>query len=137
MMGVTPDIYKKIATTLTVHSQQSTVNPVFADSKVLSAVPGMTPEDVSEYIQQRDEAFEQGAPVPLPSINNKSIAKKDGSVFRVFAEIDLAEGGKVQAEVIVDINKRTSKGYSVLERNYSPLVNLGRAVAQVQVEQGN
>lgn len=130
VLGVGPELYKKLQPLLTVHSRQRSVNPAFADSGVLLSVPGMTPESVEGYLAEREQALLQGTSVPLPVEGQESYyAKSAGSVYRVFAEIDSADGKTIEGEVILDLKARTQKGYQILEKNYSPLTTLGR-VAQ-------
>lgn len=129
VLGVTPALYKQLASRLTVHSKQRTVNPTFAYSDVLSSIPGITPEEVAAYQEARLQALEQGLPVPVPEGPfGQYFSTATGPVFRVFAEVDMESGGKVEAEVIMNADLRTTKGYKILERNYSPLINFGRAM---------
>jgi len=129
VLGVTPALYKQLAPMLTIHSMQRTVNPAYANVDVLSSIPEITPEEVSAYVAARLQALEQGLPVPVPEgPYAQYFSTVVGSVFRVFAEIDLESGGKVEAEVIMNADLRTKKGYKILERNYSPLQNFGRAM---------
>jgi general secretion pathway protein K len=137
VMGVTPSLYKQLATRLTVHSMQRTVNPEFAYVDVLSSIPGITPEEVEAYQAARLQALEQGLPVPVPEgPYGQYFSKAAGPVFRVFAEVDLESGGKVEAEVIMNTQLRTAKGYKILERNYFPLINFGRAMNATVEEAG-
>jgi general secretion pathway protein K len=128
VLGMSPDLYKKLAGALTVDARQRTVNPAFASRKVLLATPGVTPEEVDEYIRQREEAREQGLPVPMPAFGGALFKNSMGRRYRVFAEMDLTGGGKAQAEMVVDTRKRTRKGYMLLQKKFGKLGSLGRAV---------
>jgi len=126
VMGMSAGIYKKLAGALTVDARQRTVNPAFASREVLLAVPGVTPEEVDEYIAQRQQAREQGLPVPMPAFGGAFFKNSMGTRFRLFAELDLAGGGKAQAEMVVDTRKKTRKGYMVLQKKFGKLSPLGR-----------
>ncbi len=129
VLGVTPALYKQLAPRLTIHSMQRRVNPAFAYVDVLSAIPGITPAEVEAYLEARLQALEQGLPTPVPEGSyGRYFSRAVGPVFRVFAEVDVESGGKVEAEVIINANNRTTKGYKILERNYSPLINFGRVM---------
>ena len=131
VFGVTPDLYKKLAPLLTVFSRQRTVNPLYASGGVLLSVPGVTREDVLNYQQVRDEALEQGVPVPdFAAGERKYMANSRGSVYRVFAELELGGGSKVQGEVVLDTGQRNNRGYKILARNYNPLSALERVIGQ-------
>ncbi len=125
--GMTSEIYKKLARALTVDARQRTVNPAFASREVLLAVPGVTPEEVDEYIALRQQAREQGLPVPMPAFGGAFFKNSMGTRFRLFAELDLAGGGKAQAEMVVDTRKKTRKGYMLLQKKFGKLDSLGRA----------
>ena len=125
--GMTPEIYKKLAGALTVDARQRTVNPAFASREVLLAVPGVTPEEVDEYLAQRQQAREQGLPVPMPAFGGAFFKNSMGTRFRLFAELDLAGGAKAQAEMVVDTRKKTRKGYMLLQKKFGRLSSLGRA----------
>ncbi len=135
VLGITPALYKQLASQLTVHSMQSKVNPAFSAADVLNAIPGITPAEVEAYLAARRLALEQGLPVPDPEGPfGQFFSKAAGPVFRVFAEVDTKSGGKVEAEVIMNIDLRTTKGYKILERNYSPLTSLGRSMSVAMEE---
>ncbi len=129
VLGITPALYKQLAPRLTVHSQQGEINPTFASNDVLASIPGITSEEVEAYLAIRRQALEQGLQVPMPEGPfGQYFAGSVGPVFRIFAEVDMQGDSKVEAEVIIHSKKRTTKGYKILERNYSPLINLGRAM---------
>ena len=65
VLGMRPDIYRRIAPMITVYSRQTGVNAAFATREVLLAIPGVTPQIVDEYIQRRSEALAAGQPPPV------------------------------------------------------------------------
>jgi len=135
VLGVTPAIYKQLAPRLTVHSMQRTVNPAYSTAEVLASIPGITPAEVEAYLAMRSQALDQGQPVRMPEgPYAQYFSQSVGPVFRVFAEIDMESGSKVEAEVIINSGLKTTKGYKILERNYSPLINLGRTMAMAAEE---
>jgi general secretion pathway protein K len=64
VLGMRPDIYRRIAPSITVFSRQPGINPPLASREVLLALPGVTTEAVDEYITQRETARAQGQPLP-------------------------------------------------------------------------
>lgn len=127
VLGITPELYKRLAPLLTVHSKQRTVDPTAAGDSVLLSVPGMFPADVAQYKEERDQALAQGLPVPMPTVGGTAyFSKGRGTVYRVFAEVDRVDGKKIQGEVVLNSGKKTKKGYMIMEKNYVPLSNLGR-----------
>jgi general secretion pathway protein K len=64
VLGMRPEIYRRIAPSITVFSRQPGVNPVIASREVLLALPGVTTEMVDEYLSRREAARAQGLPLP-------------------------------------------------------------------------
>jgi general secretion pathway protein K len=65
VLGMRPEIYRRIAPSITVFSRQTGVNPQLASREVLLAIPGMTAEVVDQYIAQREAARAAGQPLPV------------------------------------------------------------------------
>lgn len=95
VIGVTPEIHRRLAGALTVHSRLPGINSTLAPRQVLLALPDVTHEDVDAYIAQREEMLAAGqVPLPFPLAsafevgtsaqvyNLRSIAKaSDGTQF--------------------------------------------------------
>jgi general secretion pathway protein K len=95
VMGMTPDVFRKLAGALTVFSRQPGINSTLASRQVLLALPGATEENVDAYLAQREEMLIIGqTPLPFPQAtgfetgaaaqvyNLRSIAKApDGTQF--------------------------------------------------------
>ena len=64
VLGMRPDIYRRLQPSITVFSRQPGVNPQLATREVLLAIPGITPEIVDRYIADREAARTQGQPLP-------------------------------------------------------------------------
>ena len=64
VLGMRPEIYSRLAPSITVLSRLPGVNPQLANREVLLAIPGITPEQVDEYIAQREHARAQKLPIP-------------------------------------------------------------------------
>ena len=65
VLGMRPEIYSRLAPSITVFSRLPGVNTTLAGRDVLLAIRGVTPEVVDAYIARREEARAQGAPLPL------------------------------------------------------------------------
>jgi len=95
VVGITPDVYRKLAAALTVFSKQPGINSTLAPRQVLLALPNVTEADVDAYLAQREEMLAAGlVPLPFPQAagfesgattqvyNLRSIAKaSDGTQF--------------------------------------------------------
>jgi general secretion pathway protein K len=94
VLGMRPEIYRRLAPLLTVYSRQQGVNPQVASREVLMAIPGLTTEIVDDFIARREAAIADGQPLPTlpqagayatgtsPVLNVKSMAQdEDGTFF--------------------------------------------------------
>lgn len=95
VIGVTPDLYRKLAGALTVFSELPGINSTLASRQVLLALPEVTAADVDAYLAQREDMLAaEEAPLPFPQAagfesgatsqvyNLRSIAKaSDGTQF--------------------------------------------------------
>jgi len=64
VFGMRPEVYRRIAPSITVFSRQAGVNPQLASRDVLLAIPGLAPEVVDDYIARREDARANGQPIP-------------------------------------------------------------------------
>jgi general secretion pathway protein K len=81
VLGVTPDVYRKVAGALTVFSGQPGINSTLATRQVLLALPDTTPEDVDAYLLQREQMLEAGqTPTPFP----QAVAFEVGASTQVY-----------------------------------------------------
>jgi general secretion pathway protein K len=91
VLGVTAELYDKVAGSLTVYSRQPGVNPATASREVLLSIPGATPEAVDAFLQQRRDALAQKLPVP-PFPPAQAYMASPAPVWRIHAEASLPDG---------------------------------------------
>jgi general secretion pathway protein K len=65
VLGMRPEIYRRLAPLITVYSRTPGVNAQLASREVLLAIPGVTAQIADEYIAQREQALAAGLPVPF------------------------------------------------------------------------
>jgi general secretion pathway protein K len=91
VLGMRPELYRRLAPSITVFSRQPGVNPQIARREVLLAIPGLTPEIVDRYIADREEARRQGLPLPaLPQAGG--VASGTSMVASIRSEARLDDG---------------------------------------------
>lgn len=89
VLGMRPDIYRRLAPSLTVFSRQAGINAQLASREVLLAIPGITPEIVDQYIAQRETARLERQAVPLlPQAAAFSVASSMISTIRSEAHLE-------------------------------------------------
>jgi general secretion pathway protein K len=99
VLGMRPDIYRRIAPMITVFSRQIGVNAPFATREVLLAIPGVTPEIADEYIQRRADALAAGQPPP-PFPQGAAFAGGTAMITNVRAEARLDDGTYFAREAV-------------------------------------
>ncbi len=129
VLGVTPELYKKVRPALTVDARQRKVNPFYAPPEVLRAIPGMDDGALSEFMAQRRQAT-RIEDVSMPVVEGNYFTKAVGIMYRVIAEVDMPDGHKVQASAIINSRRKTPHGYQVLRTDYSDVWHLGRIQAE-------
>lgn len=64
VLGMTPELYRKLAAALTVYSRQPGINTAVAAREVLLAIPGVNPAMVEQYLVQRQALLASGQKAP-------------------------------------------------------------------------
>lgn len=94
VLGMRPDIYRRLAPNITVFSRQPGINSTLASREVLLAIPGVTSTIVDDYLTRREQARATGQPLPAmaeaaaftanatPTASVRAQARlEDGTVF--------------------------------------------------------
>ncbi len=114
VLGMTPQLYLKLADVLTVDSRQAGFNSAIASKKILMAVPGVDEAMVDTYIAQRQEAISANlTPAPFPQAAG-FMAGANGSVYSVRAEAILPDGAMFIRETVVKINQGSARKVAFL-----------------------
>lgn len=99
VLGMRPEIYRRLAPSITVFSRTAGVNPVMASRDVLLAIPGLTPEVVDDYIARREDARTRGEPLPaLPQAG--AFATGNSMVMEIRAQSRLPDGTVFAREAV-------------------------------------
>lgn len=92
VLGMRPDIYRRMAPMLTVHSRQAGVSLQAAPREVLLAIPGVTAEIVDAYIARRELALANGQPLPAFAEGAAFISPASNTIASVRSAAQLADG---------------------------------------------
>jgi general secretion pathway protein K len=105
VLGVSPALYRKIKSALTVYSGQPGVNPAAASRQVLLAIPGMDADTVETYMALRQQHREAGlAPPPPPLTNRQYIARGRARTYSIHAQARVHNG--VTAHITATVDRR-------------------------------
>jgi general secretion pathway protein K len=91
VLGMRPDLYRRLAPSITVFSRQVGINPQMASREVLLAIPNMTPQVVDEYIAQREAARQAGQPLP-PFPQAGALAAGTSMIASIRSEARMEDG---------------------------------------------
>ena len=91
VLGMRPDLYRRLAPSITVFSRQVGINPTLASRDVLLALPAVTPQMVDDYIAQRELARQAGLPLP-PFPQAGALAAGTSMIASVRAEARMEDG---------------------------------------------
>jgi len=100
VLGVTPEIYSRVAPALTVFSRQPGVNAATASRTVLLAMPNATPEAVDAFIDQRNAALAAKLPIP-PFPPAQAFPSGPVPAWRIHAEATWSDGVTFAREAVL------------------------------------
>ena len=100
VLGMTADVYNRIAPAITVYSHQPGVNPATASRSVLLALPNATAETVDAFIAQREQALADKLPVP-PFPPAQAFGSGPVQIWRIHAEAMLPDGVTFAREAVL------------------------------------
>lgn len=102
VVGVSPELYGRLAPALTVYSGQAGVNTVVATREVLLAIPGVNPAMVEQFLQQRQDALANGQVVqPFVGAGAFSIGLSGSSAYAVRSEAKMSDHTNYVRQAVV------------------------------------
>ena len=100
VLGMTPQIYQRIAPLITIYSRQPGVYAQIASRAVLRAIPNVTDEQVDTYIQLREKARLAKAALPIFMAGAAYLSVGSGYITRLRAEARLPDGSRFVREAV-------------------------------------
>ncbi len=95
--GMTPAVYRRLESMVTVHSRRAQVHAASAPRDVLLALPGLDAGVVDGFLEQRARAHEQREPVP--ALAGVELGQSSGVAYTVESSARLASGFEYRIEV--------------------------------------
>ena len=114
VLGMTPELYRRIAPDITIFSRQAGLNYVVASRSALLALPGVTREQVDAYIAIRTAARAGGLPVPPFEAALRFGATQALSAVYVRAEVAPREGAGFVRGAVVRLTSDPKRPYTFL-----------------------
>lgn len=119
VQGIPLDVYRELSKYFTVHTRASRVDPQAASRDVLLAIPGLSPEAVESYLQQR-ESVEEGAsrrvPLDLLAAGTGYLSRTRPTIYAILAEARVPGGAVARSGVVIRLARSRQSPYLVLQR---------------------
>jgi len=119
VLGISLDVYRELSKYFTVHTRASRVDPQAASKDVLMAIPGLTPEAVEAYVQERELA-EDGAtprvPLDLLAAGAGYLSRTRPTIYAVLVEARVPGGAVARSGVVLRLARSSQSPYLVLAR---------------------
>lgn len=101
VMGMNYEIYRQVEPAVTVYSGRSEINLSVAPREVLMTQPGVTPDMVDQYIQDRQQAADLGAPPPAFPGAGAPVARGGGLTYSVESRAVMPNGASSTLDAVI------------------------------------
>ncbi len=113
VLGITPELYKKMKPSLTVHSHQRGVHLQVAPREVLMAIPAVSEERVEEFLAIRTTNADSTSSLTLTGIDLRYASRVKGQTFTITSVARLADT-VARLDAVVRIKGGSNLPYSIL-----------------------
>ncbi len=104
VLGMSREVYARVAPFVTVHWRRRGIDPVFAAREVLLAVPGVSPGDAEALLGAREESVRR---MRLFAGVKRYVALSKGLVYTIRAEARTQGGAVFMREAVVEFAEET------------------------------
>jgi general secretion pathway protein K len=101
VVGMTPEIFTRIAPLITIFSGQPGINEQVATREVLRALPNVNDEQIDDYLTRRDIARASRRPIPNFPQNLFRSPSNNQTPVRIRTETMVSDGNRFVREVVV------------------------------------
>ncbi|HSS65380.1 MAG TPA: hypothetical protein VLS27_13175, partial [Gammaproteobacteria bacterium] len=119
VLGIPLDVYRELSKYFTVHTRSSRVDPQAASKEVLMAIPGLSPEAVERYVQERELAEGDTAsrvPLDLLAAGAGYLSRTRPTIYAVVVEARVPGGAVARSGVVLRLARSRQSPYLVLAR---------------------
>jgi general secretion pathway protein K len=113
VIGITPELYRKLADALTVFSRAPGINSTIAPRQVLLALPNVTEENVDAYLAEREEMLAAGQ---LPLAFPQAAGFETGAASEVYnlrSVSKAADGTQYVREAVVKLGQDPKRPFII------------------------
>jgi general secretion pathway protein K len=102
VLGMSFELYRELEPLVTIYSGRAQPNPAYAPPEVLALLPGMTPEMVQLFVEQRQRPQVPGQPLPLTLPDGTPVfAQGGGLTYTIVSRATLDSGASASLEATV------------------------------------
>ena len=103
VLGMSEVLYQQVLPALTLYSNKAEVNPMVAPREVLLALPGIRPESIDSYIEERRRKYALGERPPLlTGVDPRLLAPNAPGVnYSIVTDTSVGMGVKVRQQLLV------------------------------------
>lgn len=116
VLGMTPELYRRLEPLVTVHCLQSGIDPRVAPPAALRALPGIRDREVEQVAAARKRTLERGDALPEPALSGigRYVSRSPGYAYTVRAVATLTGGAVYRLEALVWITPDGERPYALL-----------------------
>ena len=113
VMGMTEEIYNKVHPALTVYSHMPGVNPEVATREVLLAIPGIAPDTVAQFLDERSQTAATPVSPVTPGINSTFTNRSKGVSFMI-TSTGKVNDTSVTLAAVFSLRRTSNRPYTIL-----------------------
>ncbi|HET7886269.1 MAG TPA: type II secretion system minor pseudopilin GspK, partial [Bradyrhizobium sp.] len=116
VLGVSPAMVERVLPFVTVYSKSADIDVLLASPEVVAAVPGMTPDTLSDFLKQRASLpRDQNAIAAALGAAKAAATLPEAKAYRVVTAIRFDNGRRSSTEAVISLGKDKDKEpYNVL-----------------------
>ncbi len=125
VLGIGPDLYRRLAPDITVDCLNAGVEPLAASPAVLAAIPNLDPIEVAAFRRARRAAAADPDSGEVPSLagDGRYVEATAGQVYAVAAEAETPAGARVRWEAVVWLTGEARRPYVIRRWQRAPTLS--------------
>lgn len=129
VFGMTPDLFARVQSLVTVNARQASINAATAPPGVLRAVPGIDGNALDSFLAERSAAGAEDDivaldPLFLETSGDYLFIDFADTVFGIRAEARVGEKARFIREAVVLIDAGNRRGYEILDWRQPPVAGM-------------
>jgi general secretion pathway protein K len=103
VLGMSEGLYQQVLPALTLYSNKARVNPMVAPREVLLALPGIRPESIDSYIEERRRNYATGERPPLLTGVDPLLLSPNapGVNYSIVTDTSVGTGVKIRQQLMI------------------------------------